>query len=316
MEVWNPFGPQPLLAHSRPHGLLANLSIDQPIKYEVWTHEYSTRDDDSRSADCILRLFRRGGQRCRTKIWADIVPPYILKGYQSGSARAVMQAPGAPPQGNTKALVHTQFPKVMLWNFQTTTNPNAAAMRLSPVEAARFSKLYYEEGGDVTALMKVFAQRLNATALYRMKTAFDPVLLDQAVAAYATAATQAAYFAKGTAIPLHLSASPLLDYTLYEIYLEFRTGEMALSPASALAYTARTAAPWLSGAWAVGYATGTGIYYLTDYLAPSATQWLGEEIGGTWDSVFGNASATNVTGSGSVDENGIVTISWASRTMA
>ncbi|MBS0397639.1 MAG: hypothetical protein JSR95_03065, partial [Proteobacteria bacterium] len=52
------------------------------------------------------------------------------------------------------------------WNFQTVINPNAVAMRLTTVEAARLSKLYYEEGGDVPALMTVFAKRLNATSLF------------------------------------------------------------------------------------------------------------------------------------------------------
>ena len=248
---------------------------------------------------------------------------YKLMATRSGTTKAAMQPNGGPVRGNTRALVHAQFPKVVLWNFQTVTNPNAVAMRLTTVEAARLSKLYYEEGGDVPALMTVFAKRLNATSLFRMKMAFDPDLLDKAVATYAPAATQSAYFANGAAIPLYMSASrvksmglnpksklgPSLDYSLYEIYLDYRTGEMALSARAALAASGMYAGAMLYTAWQVGYATGHGIYYVTDQLAPSATEWLGDEIGGAVDSVFGNAEK-NVTGTATADFDGLVTLSW------
>ncbi|MBS0397640.1 MAG: hypothetical protein JSR95_03070 [Proteobacteria bacterium] len=156
-----------------------------------------------------------------------------------------------------------------------------------------------------------------------MKMALDPDLLDKVVVTYAPAATQSAYFANGAAIPLYMSASrvksmglnpksklgPSLDYSLCEIYLEYRTGEMALSARAALAASGMYAGAMLYTAWQVGYATGHGIYYVTDQLAPSATEWLGDEIGGAVDSVFGNAEK-NVTGTATADFDGLVTLSW------
>lgn len=74
-------------------------------------------------------------------------------------------------------------------------------------------------------------------------------------------------------------AAPNTDKTLYEIYLDYRTAAAGLSARSALAATAQYASEQLGKAFAVGYATDSGRWYVSSVLSPGVKYWLSEEIG-------------------------------------
>jgi hypothetical protein len=70
-----------------------------------------------------------------------------------------------------------------------------------------------------------------------------------------------------------------LDFTIYELYLEYRTGALVLSPMSAALMTGLWTKTLLGGSFAAGYATGNGILYVWDQVSPGSSAWLASELG-------------------------------------
>jgi hypothetical protein len=78
-----------------------------------------------------------------------------------------------------------------------------------------------------------------------------------------------------------------LDFTAYEIYLDFRTGSYALSVRSALLATSLVESAALLGSYKAGLATGNGILWVADQLSPGFSAWLASELGaGIEDAVY------------------------------
>jgi hypothetical protein len=70
-----------------------------------------------------------------------------------------------------------------------------------------------------------------------------------------------------------------LDFTIYELYLDFRTGALALSPESALLMTGLWTKFLLVGSFAAGYETGNDMLAAFDTISPGFSDWLASELG-------------------------------------
>jgi hypothetical protein len=194
--------------------------------------------------------------------------------------------------GTAKATVHSQFPKVMVYNFTNNANIDATVTAMDDVYLARLSRQYYiETNGAITPLMTIAAKRLSAANLLRFKSTMGQAATDAAVNASASAAVKSAYFS-GTAKAVvrrseamylsmgitSVAASPNLDMTLYEIFLDYFTaGET--SAAAALAMTAQYSSAYLAASFTVGYEIGTVIYWIDDQIDPDINVWIGDELG-------------------------------------
>jgi hypothetical protein len=214
---------------------------------------------------------------------------------QSLQLRLALPAPlpGSPSFGTTKAAVHTQFAAVILYNFQNNTSLNGQISQMAQIELARLSRQYYiESNGNMAPLLAVAAQKLTAANLILIAAAFGQANVDAAVAAYAPAATKATYGASSRMAIMDRSqarfvamgisgvtASPNLDMTLYEIFLDYLTAGTDTTVAAALAQTSSYAGGWLGAAATFGYSVGTGIYWIDDQIDPDINIYLGNEIG-------------------------------------
>lgn len=230
--------------------------------------------------------------------------------------------PAAPAKGTTKALVHAQFAKVIVYNFTYNPTINTQVAAMPDIMLARLTRQYYIETNTAVApLMAVAARRLSAANLVRLKSAMGQATTDAAVNAYATPAVKAAYFTalskpiirRSQAMYLSMgikavTPAPNLDMTIYEIFLDYFTaGET--SAAAALASTAAYVAANLGAAFTVGYQIGTGIYWIDDQIDPGVNQWIGDELGaGVNDVVRIISSPSNYP----VEDNGTVA-SWGFR---
>lgn len=221
---------------------------------------------------------------------------------------------GAPTQ---KAAIHSAFNRVIICNLQHNPNINATMASMGTFDLARLStqfdlttKTYASLGVQnvppVSAFLQVSAQRLTASNLMRIRSAFGGTETDAAVAKYSTLSIQSTYFSSVHAAPLKMSRaqilslglavkagtvtvqgtvvpSPTLDMTLYEIYLDYYTA--GLSGAAAAAEAATYIAGNITAAFSAGYLAGTGIYWLTDKLDPEVNVWIGDQIGPVVDEV-------------------------------
>jgi hypothetical protein len=221
-----------------------------------------------------------------------ILSPYLTYVSKVTLQVPVTQPPAAPSYGKTKALVHSQFPAVQVYNFTNNPYIDATVTGLSDVYLARLTRQYYiETNGAVAPLMAVAAKKLSAANLLRFKASMGQAATDAAVNAYSSPTVKAGYFGGTTraAIPrseaMYLSMgingvtpAPNLDMTLYEVFLDYLTaGET--TAASALASTAAYAGTWLSAAATVGYQIGTVIYWIDDQVDPDINIWIGDELG-------------------------------------
>ena len=138
---------------------------------------------------------------------------------------------------------------------------------MAPIVLARLSRQYYiESNGNMGPLLAVAAQRLSAANLIAIAAAFGQANVDSAVASYAPASTIAAY-AGATRMAVidrsqarmvvagisGVTASPNLDMTIYEVFLDYLTAGTDTSVAAALAQTSSYAAGWLGAAATFGY---------------------------------------------------------------
>lgn len=239
----------------------------------------------------------------------DEVCQALKAGYISHPVASTVVAPlsllpAAPPKGATRALVHTQFAKVIVYNFTYNPTINAQVTAMPDIMLARLSRQYYIETNTVTApLMAVAAKRLTAANLLRFKSAMGQAATDAAVNAYAPTAVKAAYFTGIAKAPIRRSQAmylsmgikavtpaPNLDMTIYEIFLDYFTaGETSV--AAALASTAMYTAANLGAAYTFGYAVGTGIFWIDDQVDPAINNWIGDELGAGIDDVVNYVSS-------------------------
>jgi hypothetical protein len=230
---------------------------------------------------------------------------YKAQGYPVGNGTPAM-----------RALIKMRFPTWSYCNFANSAGINATVASMSDQDLSRLSFLYEREVGYATNVQhvapsagfantadmyRVMAQRLTVANLIRMRAAWGDDL-DAAVSTYAPYAVWTAYataihkqpipasraMARASGVGVSTAsgaivasgavvASPSLDYTLYEIYLDYRTTGMTAS--AAFGSAARYASPALTAAFTAGYAIGTGIYWAIDNYAPSVEFWIGDELG-------------------------------------
>lgn len=207
--------------------------------------------------------------------------------------------------------LHQSFNRVILCNLQHNPNVNAMIAAMAPVELARLStqfdvttKVFASQVPTnvppVSAFLQTSAQRMTAANLSKIRSAFGAET-DTAVARYASLSVQSSYFAAVHKAPLPMSraqilsnglavksgtvtvqgtvvASPVLDMTIYEVYLEYYTAGWTATASAAAA--ASYVGAQLTAAYAAGYVVGTGIYWITDALEPEINIWIGDQIGG------------------------------------
>jgi len=167
----------------------------------------------------------------------------------------------------TPAQVRAAFPSVILANLNT---PQAAVRlaNLTPYEAWRLRTLFAQEnGGDGAPLLGVVMRHTNAVTLAR-------------------------FLARPAVLPVRRATGPTPDFTIEEIYLEFRTGAQGLSVLSSMEATLEYVATRLSVGFGAGYTLGT---LVADALEAYSPETL-DAIGGTID-----AGRAMVTGSPAQD---------------
>lgn len=235
----------------------------------------------------------------------------------SGSAMADGLAPvarGCPNSGHImayrgtlvdKALIQKNFNAVILCNLQQNPNINNWIASMKPFDLARLSTQLdlttkqFAGVPTVTQVLATLATRLNASNLVKIRSAFGPQT-DAQVVARSYAAVQSAYFTAQHPLPMRLSraqilanglqvkagtvtvqgtisASPILDMTIYEVYLEYYTAGWTMSAALAAAGT--YIGSELIIAAGAGTAVGSGIYWLDDQLSENINIWIGDQIG-------------------------------------
>jgi hypothetical protein len=203
--------------------------------------------------------------------------------YLGTSSLSAATPSGLPFQGTSMATVESQYPIVILWEFQhlTAAQLNAQFAILAAgaghLQLARLSQLLYVEtkgGAQLTEINAVAEQKLTAANYAIWTRAFSsttatPVAQSHAAHAKAghTAFTTNGYpVVAGAAVrsmamgvePAGLSPSggglgaPNIYMTMYEIYTEYLFTE-ATSETAALALTAKYAAGQLGWAWMLGY---------------------------------------------------------------
>ena len=187
----------------------------------------------------------------------------------------------------TRASVDAAFSSTILSNFTSNPNINATFASLGTAEIAILSTRYVATGGNVQTLANIAAQRLNAQNLVRFNTAFGMMEIDSAVGNFAPYSVQSVYFTTPVPPPfLHshaqmqamgiVTAAPTLDYTIYEVYLDYLTSGLTVE--SALAMTAMYVGQVITTTAGVAYAVGTGVYNISEYITPGSTNWIGDLV--------------------------------------
>lgn len=216
--------------------------------------------------------------------------------------RALTSAAGVPAVGYTKAQIHSQFVANMNYNFDPTKTWSRritiAFAGLSDVELARLTMLYVQEGGNIQHWVNLFVG--YGVDVHRLASVVgEQVVLNglaqYGAAGYAVWSSTPAY--KVAIIPrsvLHYQSMGLspkagfkaqtnpmqyLDFTAYEIYLDFRTGGVALTVKSALLATAMVEYAAIDQSYKLGVAAGDGMLWVGDQLSPGFSEWLAAELG-------------------------------------
>jgi len=174
----------------------------------------------------------------------------------------------------TPAQVRASFPAVILANLSA---PDAAARiaRLSPYEAYRLRTLFAQENkGDGAPLLGLVMRHTNAVGLAR-------------------------FLARPAVMPVRRATGPTPDFSIEEIYLEYRTGSGAMSVLSSIEATIEFVAARLSWAFGAGYTAGTLVADALECYSPETL----DAIGGTID-----AGRSMVTGSPAQDVPGVIQV--------
>lgn len=156
-------------------------------------------------------------------------------------------------------------------------------------------------GISVAAFLASAVPKLSAASLVKMRAAFGSTDVDAAVNAYSSVPVRNAYFATSFVSPYPTSRAqvisvgqkvqvgktvtvagavtpnPLLDMTLYEVYLDYVTAGWSTS--AAMAASARFIGGNISLAFFTGYTIGSGLFWAIDKYDPSLDVWIGDQIG-------------------------------------
>ena len=211
---------------------------------------------------------------------------------------------GARAASDVAAAVHDNFPQIVEQNFARLGRAPFERMfvELSDLEFQGLAGLYMRacmQQARAPRLLDLFAERLDAGKLARLAPHFgseplwaalrrtSPAKLlqfDQALATQPTAesAPKPVATAPSTAAPPVALTGPTVDYTLYEIYLAYRTAPIgALSVRAALYQASMYAGTHLGLAWWAGQTVGDVLAPLIETHAPGL--WV--SIGGALHAV-------------------------------
>lgn len=213
---------------------------------------------------------------------------------------------GIPTKGFDAASIHSQFVANMNYAFDPAMNDawtiTNKVGQISQIEWARMSMLYVIEGGDLQTLSDLIAQTQSVPQMYLLSGIFGKAIVASSMARvaspanaqwYASLAQYGALPAAPRSVAMYQSmgldpkqgiksaaaAAGALDFTLYELYLDFRTAAGGMSVASALWSTGQVASLQLGKAFALGYAVGQGALWIGDQLSPGFSEWLASELG-------------------------------------
>lgn len=183
--------------------------------------------------------------------------------------------------GNSPADVNANFVSIIN-SHMSSDFVVGIIVRMTPYELYQLRQTYIQAGGSAAVLdnlvqvnsihPNLFNKYLNATAANYNDLVPAQVPVNGLMP-----------IVKQT-VPMHVRApSPTVDFTLQEIYLEYRTAPLgSLSVQGALYETAVFVGARLVPAYYVGSAIGTGIHYLIETYAPQ----LDDDIGGTIDQMI------------------------------
>lgn len=210
---------------------------------------------------------------------------------------------GARSASDVAAAVHDNFPQIVEQNFARLGRAPFERMfvELSDLEFQGLAGLYMRacmQQARAPHLLDLFAERLDAGKLARLAPHFGSEPLWAALRrtspekaqdfAQALSVPEASARIVGPAVPPAALAGPTIDYTIYEIYLSYRTAPIgALSVKAALYETAMFTGRYLVAAWGIGYAVGTALASVTETYAPG----LWNSIGGTVHTVVQSLSS-------------------------
>jgi hypothetical protein len=184
--------------------------------------------------------------------------------------------------GNSPQQIHANFASIIESNFRTG-NAEEIIRNLSAQELSDLATRYQAESPQgVGPLLAIMAARLSDQGLMKIGQTFGRDNVQNAVNTYSSPEMKAAVTPELAALPatnmVKPMATPTVDMTISEIYLEFRTAPVgSLSAQGALAETAMFAAGRLVPAAWVGNAIGTQINNAINTYDPA----LGDAIGGT-----------------------------------
>lgn len=230
----------------------------------------------------------------------------------------------------TPDSIHRNFARRIELNF-LSGDPNRLIASLTLQELADLAALYaMANANDTTPLLRIIAQTSNGATLQKTARAFGEYETRSAVQLFATAdvkqqyillpalpaiyASQPAYQAIGhwqaassnttttteNSSNLTGGPSPTIDFTLREIYLDYRTAPIgSLSARAALTETAIYAAGRLVPAYATGTVIGTGINSLLITYSPETVDAIGGTLAGMVDNL---STATTHLAQGKVME--------------
>lgn len=199
------------------------------------------------------------------------------------------------PLGATSDEVHANFAGIIEANFQNGSTEHLLS-NLSERELSDLAKLYSARSqGKTQPLLKIFAQRLSDQSLVRVAKVFGPEQVAAAVSEYASPSVQSSFNTKMESIETPKSSSnlmepmatPTLDMTIPEIYLEFRTAPVgSAGPAASIAETTMYVSKNIAFAASAGWAIGTGISNLIETYDPSLNEAIGGTVAGMVDASY------------------------------
>jgi hypothetical protein len=162
------------------------------------------------------------------------------------------------------------------------------------VDAAFVSNINANFGANPSLYVNSVLAQLTPLEVYQLQSryhAHGARVLDNWIATFGSPTTQALWVgaaSNGTVqsvtaarmVVQHAGADPNLDYTLEELYLDFRTASGGMSVSAALGETLMFIGMRLSTFGSAGFAVGTGVSWVLEEWAPDANVAIGGTIAG------------------------------------
>lgn len=160
------------------------------------------------------------------------------------------------------------------------------------VDAAFVSNINANFGANPSVYVNTILAKLSPLELYQLESRYHAhraQMLDTWIATYGTPITRSLWAEAATNTSVqsstttrmaiqHAGADPSLDYTLEELYLDFRTASGGMSVSAAMGETFLFLGFRLSLFGSAGYTVGTGVSWALEEWAPDANVAIGGTI--------------------------------------